>query len=223
MSEVKGTRINRTERARQTRLRITRAAYELFIERGYPATTMTDVATAAEVAVQTVYFVFRTKAQLLHAAYDLAVIGEGEQIPPEQQPWYTQMTTAKRLPEALRLLVENVGTVLARTAPLDDYVRAASFDAEPAQIRAQHERMRRDAWTEMIDRLSERFPLRRGLSRGHAIDILLVLLGPATYQTLVTEYGWKPQDWSAWCISAISEQIFAPAVASAKRTRAVRR
>lgn len=222
MSEVKVQRISRSERARQTRLRITRAAYELFTQRGYPATTMNDVAVAAEVAVQTVYLVFRTKAQLLHATYDLAVIGEGEQIPPQEQLWYTQMTSAKSLAEALRLLVENVGAVLARTAPLDDYVRAASFDAEPAQIRAQHERMRRDAWTEMIERLSERFPLRSGLDRGHAIDILLVLLGPATYQTLVTEYGWQPQDWSVWCISAISEQIFAPELTVAKRSRGKR-
>jgi AcrR family transcriptional regulator len=209
MSEVKSTRMTRSQRAQQTRLRITRAAYELFIQRGYPATTMGDIAGAAGVAVQTVHFVFGTKAQLLHAAYDFAVIGEGDQIPPEQQPWYTQMTIADRLPDALRLLVDNVGRVLARTAPLDDYVRAASFDPDPAHVRAQTEKQRRDAWTSMIDSLTARFALREGMTRHQAIDLLLVLLGPATYQPLVTEYQWPAQDWSTWCAAAIAEQIFA--------------
>jgi AcrR family transcriptional regulator len=208
MSEVKGTRITRSQRAQQTRLRITRAAYELFTQRGYPATTMGEVAAAAGVAVQTVHFVFGTKAQLLHATYDFAVIGEGEQLPPEQQPWYTQMIAAERLPDALRLLVDDVGQVLARTAPLDDFVKAASVDPDPAQVRAQKEKQRRDAWTAMIDHLAARFPLREGLTRQHAVDILLVLLGPATYQTLVGEYGWTPDDWSTWCATATAEQIF---------------
>jgi AcrR family transcriptional regulator len=209
MSEVKSTRMTRSQRAQQTRLRITRTAYELFIQRGYPATTMGDIARAAGVAVQTVHFVFGTKAQLLHAVYDFAVIGDGDQIPPEQQPWYTQMTTADQLLDALRLLVDNVGQVLARTAPLDDYVRAASFDPDPAHVRAQKEKQRRDAWTDILDHLIARFPLRAGLTRHRAVDLLLVLLGPATYQTLVTEYGWPPQAWSTWCTTAIAEQIFA--------------
>ena len=48
----------RSERARATRLRITKAAYTLFCERGYSGTTMADVADAAGVAVQTVYSFF---------------------------------------------------------------------------------------------------------------------------------------------------------------------
>jgi AcrR family transcriptional regulator len=209
MNEVKATRITRAEKARQTRRRITRAAYALFTERGYPATTMGDVAQAAGVAVQTVHFVFGTKAQLLHATYDFAVIGDGEQVTPEQQPWYAQMVAAERLPDALRLLVDNVGAVLARTAPLDDFVKAASVDPDPAHVRAQTEGQRRAAWTAMIDHLTARFPLRDGVTGQRAVDILLVLLGPATYQTLVGEYGWTPHDWSTWCTSAIAEQIFA--------------
>jgi AcrR family transcriptional regulator len=209
MSEVKGTRTTRAERARRTRQRITRAAYDLFIQHGYPATTMTDVAAAAGVAVQTVYFVFGTKAQLLHATYDYAVIGDGGQAAPEQQPWYAEMITANQLPDALRLLVDNVGAVLARTAPLDDFVKAATVDPDPAHVRAQKEKQRRDSWTTMIGHLTARFPLRDGLAPQRAVDILLVLLGPATYQTFVGEYHWSPQDWAAWCTAAIAEQIFA--------------
>ena len=58
-------------RARATRSRITKAASRLFGERGYSGTTMADIAAAAGVAVQTVYFVFHTKTEVLDSAYSL--------------------------------------------------------------------------------------------------------------------------------------------------------
>jgi AcrR family transcriptional regulator len=70
MSEV-----NRKLRARQTRARIAASAARLFAERGYLGTPMDAIAAEAGVAVQTVYFAFRTKPELLIAAYDQAVLG----------------------------------------------------------------------------------------------------------------------------------------------------
>ena len=67
------TKPTRRDRARATRLRITRAAYDLFCERGYTATTMAEIAESAGVAVQTVYFAFHTKSELLSRTYDFAV------------------------------------------------------------------------------------------------------------------------------------------------------
>ena len=75
--------LTRRDRARATRLRITKAAYNLFCDQGYTGTTMSDIADAAGVAVQTVYFTFHTKSELLSRAYDLAVLGEGDPVPPE--------------------------------------------------------------------------------------------------------------------------------------------
>ena len=65
-------RTSRRDRARATRLRILTSAQALFIERGYAATTMEDIAAAAGVAVQTVYYTFRTKALLLREVVELA-------------------------------------------------------------------------------------------------------------------------------------------------------
>src|SRR3954449_3485212 len=86
-----GTPTNRTERARATRTRILRAAYSLFAAHGYPVVTMAAVAAEAGVAVQTLYFTFGTKAELLQHAYDYAVIGDGEPVPPTEQSWYRGM------------------------------------------------------------------------------------------------------------------------------------
>src|SRR2546423_14550843 len=83
--------LTRRDRARATRLRITRAAYTLFCERGYAGTTMNDVAETAAVAVQTVYFTFHTKSELLSRTYDFAVLGEGDPVPPQPTAWYMKM------------------------------------------------------------------------------------------------------------------------------------
>jgi AcrR family transcriptional regulator len=208
MADVKSGPRTRKERARQTRLRITRAAYHLFTQRGYAATTMADIAAAADVAVQTLYFTFHTKAELLQKVYELAVLGEEDPIPPNQQPWWAEMLAAKRLEDALRLLVDNVTSILARAAPLDDFVRAASFDPDPARVRAHNERLRREGYAQMVEHLGARFGLRQGLEPEQATDLLLLLLGPATYQTLVGDYGWPQERWRTWCAAAVAEQLF---------------
>jgi AcrR family transcriptional regulator len=59
----RGTR--RAEQARATRHRIIDQAARLFAEQGYAATTLEQIAAAADVAVQTVYFHFRNKATVL--------------------------------------------------------------------------------------------------------------------------------------------------------------
>jgi AcrR family transcriptional regulator len=208
MADVNTGRRSRAERARQTRSKMTRAAYELFVARGYPATTMADIAARAGVAVQTLYFSFGTKAQLLQHAYTYAVLGDSNDLPPQQQPWYTAMSKADDLGQALRILVDNVAAVLARTAPLDEFVRAASFEPEPAQVRAVNEARRRQAWQDMIRRLHSRFDLKHGLEPDRATDILMLLMSPTTYQTLVGEYGWTPNEWRTWCIDCITAQLF---------------
>jgi len=187
---------------------MTRAAYDLFTERGYPTTTMGAIAARAGVAVQTLHFTFGTKAALLQNAYDYAVIGDGEQLPPELQPWYSEFLAGHRLDQALAILVENVGAVLSRTAPLDAFVRSASYEPDAARIRSHAEMMRRQAWTAMVEHLAARFGLAGGLDLRHAVDILMLLMSPTSYQTLVGESGWTPDQWRQWCAAAISAQIF---------------
>jgi len=85
----------------------------------------------------------------------------------------------------------------------------ASYDPDAARVRRYNERLRRDAWTRTVAHLSARFPLRPGLELQYATDILLVLLGPSTYQTLVGEYGWSSERWRIWCASSIAQELFA--------------
>src|SRR5882672_964661 len=64
----------RAEQAEQTRHRIVDAARKLFLEGGYPSTTITSVAEEAGVAVETVYSRFGSKANLLRAILERGIV-----------------------------------------------------------------------------------------------------------------------------------------------------
>jgi AcrR family transcriptional regulator len=69
-----GTGLRERSKARR-RQAIIRAAYELFAERGYDATTIADIAAAAEVAPRTVAMYFPTKRDIALSRLDEAMSG----------------------------------------------------------------------------------------------------------------------------------------------------
>lgn len=203
--------VTRRDRARATRLRITKAAYTLFCERGYAGTTMADIAEAAGVAVQTVYFVFHTKGELLSRTYDFAVLGEDEPLPPEQQPWYAQMTAEPDVTKALAHVVQGIGAILVRATPLDTVVRAsAAGDPDAARVRAFHERWRADGYRAVLETLRTKSDLRAGVNPERATHLLLLYVGMDMYRVLVHDFGWTHEDWVAWTVATLAEQVFAP-------------
>lgn len=199
----------RRERARATRLRVMRAAYTLFCEGGYAGTTMADVAEAAGVAVQTVYFTFHTKHELLGSAYELAVLGEADPLPPERQAWHLAAAAEPDVTRALRLLVAGVGEIVARAAPLDTVVRAAgSRDPEALAVWTHHEDLREAGYRGMVEMLRAKAPLRDGLTVDRATDLLLFHLGPHAYVGLVMDRGWSHGEWLDWTAAALLAQLF---------------
>ena len=203
---------SRRERARGTRLRITKAASSLFRERGYVGTTIAEIAAAAGVAVQTVYFVFHTKVDVLNSVYSLAVTGEDDPAVPQQQAWYRRAVSEPEASAAVRQVVEGVSEILRRVAPLDLAVRtAAAGDPDAAAFLAQNEAMRADGYREMVSFLCRKRPLREGVTEDSATDIMLVLASPGFYRALAVERGWTHAEWVAWVSAVLIDQLFDPA------------
>lgn len=199
-------------RSRATRLRITKAATSLFRDRGYTLTTMADIAQAAGVAVQTVYFVFHTKTHVLSSAYELAVMGEEAPAVPQEQAWYRQAVAEPDLATAVRLVVAGLGEILRRVAPLDRAVRtAAAGDPDAASFLAQNEAWRAEGYREMVAFLSAKHALRAGVTVDRATDVMLFLASPGAYRALVTEREWTHAEWTAWTSTALAEQLFGTA------------
>src|SRR3984885_5762277 len=196
MADVSSTRPSRRDRARATRLRMILAAQRVFIANGYAGARMTDI--AAGVAVQTVYFTFHTKAELLQACYELAVLGVDDPRPPPGQPWYAAMLDARDGRAAIRWFAEGFSAIAARVAVLDDVARSASHEHDAAQVRERNEQLRRDGYARIVAHLADRFGLRPGLDPAGAVDILLTLGGPATYRALGVDCGWSHDRFVDW-------------------------
>lgn len=211
VSPVKGSAPipSRRDRANATQLRIVKAAYELFTTRGYAGTTMAEIADAASVAVQTVYFTFHTKSVLLSRAYDFAVMGEREPLTPEEQPWFLAMVDEPEVTAAVRHLVTGVGEITRRVTPLYLVARAAAeSDAETARVMTFHENWRAQGYRQMLDLLRDKAPLRDGLAPVRATQLLLLYAGPDVYHVLVDTYGWTLEEWADWTVATLGEQLF---------------
>ena len=199
---------SRQEQAAATRQRILDAAYDLFCELGYRATTMTLIADRAGVAVQTVYFTFRTKDALLQEVHDQTVLGRGTPVVPPQQPWYAAAVAETTPAGATRILVEGVAAILARVAPMLPVFHAVV--ADPAgEVYRKAEAMRRPAMYDVAREilLSKAKP-RPGVDATYAGDLLVVLLGPEIYRMYVLELGWSRERWVDWTTQVIVRELF---------------
>jgi AcrR family transcriptional regulator len=212
MSAVKRSepkRLSRRQRAEATQRRIARAAYKLFCEHGYAGTTMAQIADAAGVAVQTVYFTFHTKPALLSRAYEVAVGGEPVPVIPELQPWYAEMRAEPDITVALRAFVTGVGEIMRRVTPLYFAARvAADADADAARVMAFNENGRADGYREALELLRTKAEFRTGLSIERATDLLLLFVGMDVYHALVDGRDWSHDEWIDWTVPTVAEQIF---------------
>ncbi len=212
MSAVKEshpTKLSRRGRAKATHWRIVKAAYRLFCAQGYAGTTMAQIAEAADVAVQSVYFTFHTKAALLSRAFDFAVMGEEEPKLPQQQAWYQAMTAEPDVTQALRHFVTGVGEITRRVMPLSLAAQvAADGDPDTARVMAFHDHWQADGYREVVKHLSAKAELRPGLSLERGTDLMLLYAGTDVYHVLVKDRGWSHDEWLDWTVVALAHQLF---------------
>lgn len=196
MADVKSTR---REKARATRRRIVGAAYEEFVGSGFHGATMAGIARRAGVAPQTVYFVFHTKAELISAVIDAAVMGEEDPRPPQAQPWWATMVAEPDAAEALRIFIRGAAEVYARAAPISEVLRAAALtDEEVRRTHEHHEELRRQGAREVVDMLAGKARLKADLTLDEHVDVFMTILGDSTYNLLTTERRWahaRVVDW----------------------------
>lgn len=76
----------RAAQARDTKRRIVAAAAELFVERGFGATTVDAIAAAAAVSRKTVFTAVGGKVELLALALDWAIGGDDAPLAVAERP-----------------------------------------------------------------------------------------------------------------------------------------
>ena len=125
----------RAEQARATRRAIREAATRLFLEHGYAATRITQIASAAEVAPETVYATFKNKRALLKEAIDVAIAGDDDPVPVADRPWLDDVRAEPDPRRRTRMLSEDGFTRAVRVAPILEVLRSAAA-SDPDLARA---------------------------------------------------------------------------------------
>jgi AcrR family transcriptional regulator len=207
----------RQAQARELRLDVATAARALFIDRGYAATTIADVARAAGVSTQFVYKAFENKRGLLAKVIDWTIVGDDAPIPMAQRPSITAVQQEPTVAGKCALYARHGRLVAARIAETVQMVRAAA-DADP-QARAIYdmgEEQRHTGARLFVANVARAGPLRAGLATGEAADAIWALTPDILWTSLVARAGWTPtsfeQHYAGLIAAAILDDKQLPAV-----------
>jgi AcrR family transcriptional regulator len=214
-AEVKGSRTYhsslRAQQAAARRRALAEAARDLFVERGYPATTMDAVATRADVSLKTVYNAYSTKAGLLRAVWDLSLKGDLDEAPIAERRWYTALMSESDPHRQLAMAAKNSRIVKTRIGPLLKVIRdAAPVDED---LTALWELIQADFWANqraIVESIADKGALRPELDIQRATDLLWMLNHPDVWLLLVERRGWSPEDWENWFAETCQGQLLAP-------------
>jgi AcrR family transcriptional regulator len=192
----------RTRRAVATRARIAAAATTLFVEQGYATTSITAVARAAGVGVQTVYYSYPTKADILVGCLDHAVDGADRRDATADlaaQPWVRAVAAEADPVRRVFLHVRGSAELLGRAGAVLDLVRLGAA-GEPVlrDAVARDEERRRAVHRVLVDACDRDGVLRAGLDADQAVDLATLVLGPETWNALVRRGGWSALAWVRW-------------------------
>lgn len=190
----------RSERARQNRTAVVGVAREMFIDRGWVATTMADVASAAGLTRQTVYQQFDGKLSLLDACIDLA-LSDGAEAPVRELADYVTMgvgAAEDRLAAGAAWLRGAHERSAAIQHVLDE---AAVVDGPAAERLTARERTR-------LDEVRWASGLVLGSSpAAEVVDAMWMLTSRSVWLRLTRERGWTPEQWESWFIRHAREEL----------------
>jgi len=196
----------RADQARETRRRIRDAADELFLERGFVATSMDDIAKAAGVSRQTVFTAFGSKANLLKEAFDVRLAGDDEPLSLAERPETQQILALSDPAAMLRAQADFYVITAMRVLPLwPAMVAGAATDPACAEILAFFDRGRLEGPGEIVDVVAERGYLRKGLTRKKGKEAMYLLTNPHAFHDAL-DRGWSITELQRWlgdCLVAV--------------------
>jgi AcrR family transcriptional regulator len=182
----------RDEQARVTRRRIVDAGGELFIERGYVATTIDAIAERAGVSRRTVFTSVGGKSAVLKLAFDWTLAGDDEPVAIADRPEVQALMQAEDPAVVLSGWIAMNAAICRRVAGLYKVlVVAADADPEAAALLAVVDEQRAEGARAIVGRIAELGGLRPGLAAAEAAAIADVLIDPMPYERLVGVHGWS--------------------------------
>ena len=200
----------RAEQSAHTRAVVLAAARALFLEEGgYARTSLSAIAAAAGVSVQTIYNTFGSKAALLKAVYDTTLAGDDEPVPMGQRPEFLAMEREQD-PAALLGHYARIGAMLMkRLGPFYARIRegAGAGDPDLTALLETTAKERLVGATEVVESLRKLGPLRPGLTAARARDIVWTHTSYEMWDLLVRQRGWSARAYADYLGSSMSRAL----------------
>jgi AcrR family transcriptional regulator len=203
----------RAAQARETRSRVVASARELFLEQGYPQTTIAAVAARAGVSPDTIYSTIGSKIALLREVLDVVIGGDDEDVALLDRSGPQAMRAEPDQRRQLTMFATGITEQLERVRPIDDVLRsAAAVDPAAAELRADLQlRQRKSAMQAVVSWVSAHGPLRSGLSSDDAAAIVWTLTSPEVHLLLRDSSGWSRKRYEDWLATTLVESLLPPA------------
>ena len=198
----------RLEQAAATRHAVLTAARELFVDNGYTATTVTEIAQRAGVSVDTVYATVGRKPALLRELVETAISGTEQAVPADQRDYVARMRAADSAQDMITIYAHAITAIQQRLAPVFLALRdAAGTDPDCAAL-----------WTEIAERraanmrrlaadLRTKGGLRSDLSDDRVADIIWSMNSSEYWVLLVRERSWTADQFADWLVDAWSRLL----------------
>jgi len=193
----------RKEAAATTRRSIAAAARELFLEKGYVATTMPSIAKAAGVSLDTVYASAGAKPVLFRHLIETAISGADDPIPALQRDYVREIQSELDPVRKIAIYAHAVRLIQTRMAPLFAVLRdAAQSDEDLHQFWADISQRRAANMRLFATDLAASGGLRSDLTIEQAADIIWSMNAPDYFLLLVDQRGWSPEQFESFLADA---------------------
>jgi AcrR family transcriptional regulator len=189
----------RQAQSAETKQRIVVAARELMLERGYRATTVAAIATAAGVNTDTVYELVGRKPTLLRELIEQSLSGTDRPVVAEQREAIMAVRAERDPATKLALYAKSMRETHGRLAPLFLALRdASSTEPEAKEVWQEISDRRAANMRKFVGELRDAGGLRAGLSINEAADTIWVTNSAEVYVLLTVDRGWSPARYERW-------------------------
>ena len=195
----------RRAQTRETQRHIAETARALFVERGYGATSIREIADAAGVAVQTIYNAFESKPAIVARIADMAIVGDDEPVPLVDRPHVQAIQQGTDAGVMVRQWASLCRGIFTRFLPLLPILaEAAAADPSVRDLWRNNAVINRHEETKIfVTHLATLIELPEGLDIQRATDLLWTYASFQTAEALIVERGWTPDDYETWTTHAI--------------------
>ena len=199
----------RAEQAAATRSRVLESARALFLEQGYPTTTLSQVAGSAGVAADTVLHIFGSKKGLLTAVLDVTIGGDEDEVAVLDREGPQAMRSETDQRRQIAMFARGMTEQLERIRPLDDILRSAAMvDVDARTLRDDlQQRQRRAAMTQVVSWIAANGDLKNAVTIEEATDIVWTMTSPEVHQLFRQTCGWTAERYQAWLCEALESAL----------------